>query len=174
MKYLVSALTLILASSLHGATQEDKPAGPCSSDAYHQFDFWIGDWEVTDGNGVVQGRNIISREEYGCLLVERWTSAAGNTGQSYNFYSPDTQLWRQVWVSGGAVIDYTGGLTETGSMKLEGEIINRNGTTAPFTGEWTLNEDGSVTQHFEQYDAEKDEWSDWFTGIYRKDVSDAL
>ena len=144
-------------------------AGPCDSAPYHAFDFWLGHWDVTDRAGTPQGSNIISREENGCLLIERWTSVAGNTGQSYNFYNPDTDKWRQVWVSSGAIIDYSGGLTEEGAMKLEGHISPRPGTPSlPFTGEWTLNEDGSVTQHFEQYDPEADVWNVWFTGIYRK------
>ncbi len=145
------------------------PAGPCDGVDYHAFDFWVGDWDVTDVNGTPQGTNSITREEGGCLLVERWVSAAGNTGQSYNYYDPGMDVWRQVWVSGGAIIDYTGGLTETGSMRLEGVISNRAGTPAlPFTGEWTLNEDGTVTQHFEQYNREDDTWAVWFTGIYHK------
>ncbi len=66
-----------------------------------------------------------------------------------------------------------GGLTESGSMKLEGEITYiASKLQADFTGEWSLNEDGTVTQHFEQYDAEKDEWTVWFTGIYTKIETD--
>ena len=59
-------------------------------------------------------------------------------------------------------------------MKLEGEIAYQTGgTRAPFTGEWSLNADGSVTQHFEQYNPETDAWDDWFTGVYvRKAASD--
>ena len=86
-----------------------------------------------------------------------------------NFYNPVTDEWRQVWVSAGTIIDYTGGLTETGSMLLKGTITyTGNGTSFPFTGEWTPNDDGTVTQHFEQYDPEADDWKGWFTGIYKK------
>ncbi|MEO0549286.1 MAG: hypothetical protein AAFZ91_05145 [Pseudomonadota bacterium] len=155
--------------------QDPGASAPCDAPGYHQFDFWIGDWEVTSPDGVVQGRNVITAEESGCLIVERWVSSAGDTGQSYNFYDPATDKWRQVWVSTGAIIDYEGGLTETGSMKLEGTITYQNGAaTAPFFGEWTSNEDGSVTQHFEQYSEEKGEWGVWFTGIYRRAESDQL
>jgi len=151
------------------------PPPPCQGEAYEQFDFWVGDWSVTATNGQFAGNNSITKEEGGCLLLETWTSAGGTTGQSYNYYNPDTGKWRQVWVSAGALIDYEGGLTETGSMKLVGTITYHSGpTTAPFTGEWTLNEDGTVTQHFEQYNAETDEWAPWFTGIYtREEAADA-
>jgi len=143
------------------------PPPPCASAAYHQFDFWLGEWRVTAPNGQFAGHNSITREEAGCLLLETWTSANGTTGQSYNYYNPETGKWRQVWVSAGALIDYAGGLTETGSMKLVGTITYHAGAqTAPFTGEWTPNADGTVTQHFEQYNAETDDWATWFTGIY--------
>lgn len=158
-----------------GEAVETIEASPraCEAEGYHRFDFWLGEWEVTDPSGVFQGNNKVSLQEKGCLILEEWTSAGGSTGQSYNYYNPATDLWRQVWVSGGAIIDYSGGLTETGSMKLEGDITYQvNANTARFTGEWTLNEDGSVTQHFEQYDPEEDVWSVWFTGIYRRQVED--
>ncbi len=52
-------------------------------------------------------------------------------------------------------------------MKLEGTITYLfNGTIFPFTGEWTPNEDGSVTQHFEQYNPDTEDWAVWFTGRY--------
>ena len=163
--FLAAAVGLALPACAQG--QATQPA-PCSSAGYHQFDFWLGDWEVTDPDGNFQGTNSITREDGGCLLVERWISANGNTGQSYNYYNPLSDEWRQVWVNAGGIIDYTGGLTETGSMRLEGTITPQAGTGSfPFTGEWTANEDGSVTQHFQQQDPETGEWQDWFIGIYR-------
>jgi hypothetical protein len=65
-----------------GAGPDESRLAPCSRELHHAFDFWIGDWEVTDLEGKPVGRNAISTEESGCLLVERWTSASGGTGQS--------------------------------------------------------------------------------------------
>ena len=164
---ILAVASLVAAGGAHAQDAETPP--PCSSEAFHQFDFWLGDWDVTAPDGTFSGNNSITSEESGCLLVERWTSVNGGTGQSYNYYNPATEKWRQVWVSTGALIDYEGGLTESGSMKLEGVITYvSSAQTADFTGEWTLNEDGTVTQHFEQYDAEKEEWVTWFTGRYTK------
>ena len=145
------------------------PPPPCATEEYKQFDFWLGTWEVHGPQGQYAGRNVIEKMEGGGLIRENWTNASGTTGQSYNFYNPVTDEWRQLWVSAGSIIDYTGGLTETGSMKLEGTIVYTGADASfPFTGEWTLNEDGTVTQHFEQYDPEAETWNVWFTGIYTK------
>ncbi|GAB5456401.1 MAG: hypothetical protein Hens2KO_26300 [Henriciella sp.] len=147
----------------------EGPPPPCIQDAYKQFDFWLGTWEVTTPDGAVAGTNKITSEESGCLILETWRSATGGSGQSYNYYNPATEKWRQVWVSAGFIIDYEGGLTASGSMKLAGKITyTASSFEADFTGEWALNDDGTVTQHFEQYDAENDEWTTWFTGIYTR------
>jgi len=145
------------------------PAPPsCDGAPYTDFDFWIGEWDVYDETGAtLQGHNSIISAEDGCLIIERWTGAGGSTGQSYNFYDPTTEEWRQLWVARGAVIDYTGGLNEAGQMVLEGTIAYRsNGRIADFRGTWTERADGAVIQFFEEKNGETGEWAEWFTGLY--------
>lgn len=162
---LLTVLAVATSATATGAEQEPS----CGPDAnYAAFDFWLGQWEVfVDGSKV--GDNVISREEGGCLLLERWTDVQGNTGQSYNFYNPDTGLWRQVWVSRTMTIDYAGGPTDDGSMQLEGTITYfQNGRSLPFLGRWTPLDDGSVLQYFEQLDADSGEMVPIFSAIYRR------
>ncbi|MEM9494928.1 MAG: hypothetical protein AAGA09_02900 [Pseudomonadota bacterium] len=158
----------LIAGVTGSAVAQTPPPNPCEAAPYRAFDFWLGAWEVSTPDGKKAGENVITSEESGCLLVERWTNIQGGTGQSYNFYDPSQEKFRQVWVSKGAVIDYGGGLNDAGAMVMEGEIAYHNGTTAPFRGTWTLEEDGSVTQYFQQFNGETEKWDDWFTGIYRK------
>ena len=58
------------------------------SGAYREFDFWAGNWIVKVASGEEVGRNWITVEQRGCVLIERWTSADGSTGMSLNFYDP--------------------------------------------------------------------------------------
>ena len=49
MKYVLSLLLLI---PLVSSAQDQEPAGTaaatvCSTGKYRQFDFWIGDWDVS-------------------------------------------------------------------------------------------------------------------------------
>ncbi len=175
-KFILTATAAFFASCASAQTDEQSPEqpaqqarqNPCAAEEYRAFDFWTGDWDVFNLEGKKAGENSITIEEYGCLLVERWTGADGTSGQSYNFYDPGMKKFRQVWVSIGATIDYAGGLNEDGEMVLEGDIVYHNGNTSPFMGTWTLQEDGSVRQYFQQYNAKTEKWDDWFTGIYRK------
>ncbi len=148
------------------AAQAQTP--PCQSALFRQFDFWVGEWDVFSTTGQKLGENSIKIEEGGCLLVERWTSANGGTGQSYNYVDLGAKKWRQIWVASWGTIDYAGGLNEDGAMALEGEIAYPTGQTNGFKGLWTPNDDGTVTQYFEQYDAETETYKPWFKGIYKK------
>ncbi|RFB04631.1 hypothetical protein [Parvularcula marina] len=161
-------MPFIAAALLSLSLQQAPP--PCKGAPYDDFDFWVGTWDVHGTNGQLAGRNVITEEENGCLLVERWTNTGGVTGQSYNFYDLETESWRQVWVSGGITINYAGGLNEDGSMALQGTIAYRQDPVAtfPFRGKWTPNEDGTVTQTFHQYNPQTEEWGVWFIGEYSR------
>lgn len=167
---LAFALAILSAATSHAQTPPAPPAPPpsCTESVYRAFDFWLGEWTVTDPAGAKAGENSITAEEGGCLLVERWRSASGGSGQSYNFFDPGARQWRQLWVSTGAVIDYSGGLNDKGEMELRGLIHYRDGHSAPFMGIWSKQADGSVRQHFEEFDPASQTWTDWFTGIYRR------
>jgi hypothetical protein len=165
-KRLVIELALLLAAAaVAGAVTAAETA--CASPPYRVFDFWLGEWDVTAGDGRVGGRNHITSEQQGCVLVERWQGAQGDTGLSMNFYDPAQGRWRQVWVSPGAEIDIAGGMEE-GSMVLEGTITYlRDVRSRPFRGTWTPLDDGRVRQFFEEANDDGD-WTPWFEGFYRK------
>ena len=169
--FLVALAAAPLAIAASGLYAQVPPPPACETDPrYSEFDFWLGTWEV-HVNGQKAGENTITKEEGGCLVLEKWTDVNGGTGQSYNYFNPDTEQWRQVWVSNYMAIDYVGGLTQDGSMELVGEVtFFHNEQTNKFLGRWTLQDDGTVKQYFEQFDEQKGEMVPVFTGIYsRKD-----
>ena len=64
-------LAALLAAPALAQTPVSAPP-PCTDAAYRQFDFWLGEWIVSDLAGKKQGDNSITREEGGCLILERW------------------------------------------------------------------------------------------------------
>lgn len=146
---------------------------PCEEGGpYEQFDFWIGDWDVSTPDGKKAGVNSIKAIEGHCILLENWMGQGGGTGMSINYYDPSTELWNQLWVSpNGAVIRIAGGMKD-GSMVLDGEIIGPKGKSQPFRGTWTPNDDGSVRQFFEISNDEGATWTAWFDGTYVRSGAD--
>jgi len=145
-------------------------AYPCEhQEGFDDFDFWVGEWDVHLANGTVAGSNVIEKQENGCVIVERWSSASGGTGMSINYLDKTTDEWVQIWnASGGSQINIRGGLTADG-MALSGTIhYVANGTTAPFRGLWTPLEDGRVRQYFEQSNDGGKTWVPWFEGFYTR------
>ncbi len=148
----------------------EKLAYPCENDpAFAEFDFWIGEWEVHTAAGQFAGSNVISREQRGCYLSEKWSSASGGGGDSINYVDKITGEWVQVWNdASGSQINIRGGLTDDG-MLLVG-TIHSVGTseTKPFRGLWTLLPDGRVRQFFEHSDDGGNSWVSWFEGFYTR------
>lgn len=100
----------------------EKNARPCKYSAEaKQFDFWIGEWDVTV-NGQIVGTNVIQQLEEGCLIMENWSGNGGSTGKSMNFYNPFTKKWRQTYMSNGQVVWEMAGEYKDGAMRYDGEI----------------------------------------------------
>jgi len=71
----------------------------CRTPPYRQFDFWVGEWEVRDPADNVVGRNRVTLEQGGCLIVENWESArGGQTGSSFNYYDVRDRKWHQLYI----------------------------------------------------------------------------
>ena len=81
IRLLLLTLLLIMFNSISYA--EEQKVMPCMDDAkYHEFDFWLGHWDVFDKAGKKQGSNIIEKIYDGCLITERWTSVNNTPGFS--------------------------------------------------------------------------------------------
>lgn len=140
----------------------------CVDDAFRQFDYWVGQWTVTDTAGTVIGSNTISAVSGGCALLEQWTSAQGNTGVSINFHDPASGGWTQHWVgAGGSILHLTGGLVD-GAMQLGGERTDGNGARVLDRIRWIPLGPGKVRQHWEISQDGGATWATAFNGTYTR------
>lgn len=140
---------------------------PCAAPEHRQFDFWLGEWEVT-ANGKLAGTNRITRLYGDCGLREEYTTPGGYEGTSFNVFDTQRRVWHQTWVDnqGGALL-LDGGLRD-GRMVLEAERPPVDGKTTRERITWTPNADGTVRQHWEQSTDGGKSWTTAFDGLYRR------
>ncbi len=104
----MGSLSLIVAAGdPPAATPKPSPPRPqkaCAATEFRQFDFWLGDWKVTDPKGDVAGTNRITLEMDGCVLHEHWVGSKGGNGESFNIYDGATKQWHQTWVDNGGTL----------------------------------------------------------------------
>lgn len=111
----ICAISLLLCTAAGG---ENPPANPvagnsaCNSAAASQFDFWIGEWNLTWSDSL-HGKNSVSKSHDGCVIEEKFTAEDGSgfTGMSVSVFDTSAQIWKQTWVdNSGSYLDFTGHL----------------------------------------------------------------
>ncbi|MFY0593006.1 tetratricopeptide repeat protein [Roseivirga sp.] len=144
-------------------------AYPCLSQPnYRHFDFWLGEWDVFVGNRKV-GENSITMAQGGCAIHENYKTVGNYAGQSINFYDPIDKKWHQHWVgSGGDVYNYLETKREEGLLQFESKFMGPNGNISLSRLTFTLKENGTVKQLFENSRDEGKTWTPSFDGIYKK------
>jgi len=165
MRYIL--LTIILLTGVW-TIQLNAQDCPCCRPEYQLFDFWLGDWTVYDSTDLIVGHNLIEKAQKGCLLVEHWTSASGNTGTSYNYFRRSDSTWNQVWVDEqGGVLELKGTFTD-GAMVLRSQLVKgRNDSLIYHRITWKPS-GPSVIQTWEVLDESMQVKSLLFKGFYRK------
>jgi hypothetical protein len=149
---------------------ESSPPVPapeyCQSPEHRQFDFWLGEWDVT-ANEAPAGSNRVESIMNGCAVQENWQGAGGISGTSFNIYDRDTGQWHQTWVdSSGTLLQLDGGL-QGNDMVMQGQRpVPASGGTAIHRIRWTPNEDGTVRQLWEASQDSGASWSVMFDGLY--------
>ena len=113
------AAALLAGGSPPALAEAEPPPAPCSAPEFAQFDFWIGEWDVTwEGGG---GTNRISKEYDGCVIREQF-EGDGLRGTSLTTWSPGRARWLQTWVDNtGSYLEFEGG-QEDDRMVLSREV----------------------------------------------------
>ena len=160
-----------LADTPPPAAAAPKPPVPgerCKQPEFHQFDFWLGEWDVTS-QGQPVGHSRIDAILMNCAVSENWSGMQGGDGKSYNSYDPRTKVWQQFWVSEqGNTLLLRGGM-QGASMVMIGEHPNpQDGKPQQERITWTPNADGSVRQFWEQSNDGGKTWVAAFDGLYRR------
>lgn len=136
----------------------------------HDFDFWIGSWDVFTPSGKPVGNNQITAIYGGRVLTEHWEGAGDIFGTSLNSWDAARDCWHQTWMdSTGGVLLLDGGLRD-GSMVMEGDALSEDGSGVMQRNRitWTPSDDAGVRQLWETSDDEGTTWQTAFDGRYRR------
>ena len=94
-----------------------------------QFDFWIGEWELTWAeNG--RGRNVITKILDGKVVQEQFESLPADgspdlVGMSVSVYNAQTAQWQQTWVDNqGSYLDFVGGMVGDEMILSRQAVVN--------------------------------------------------
>jgi len=162
----VAALLWLQQADADTPAPQAKPPG-CTAAPHRQFDFWLGDWDVTDAKGKTAGRNRIVALHDGCVLQESWSGSGGFTGTSLNAYDAERKTWHQTWVdNNGGVLQLDGRFAD-GRMTLVGESLD-GGKKVMQRITWERLPDGRVRQLWESSKDGGATWTVAFDGYYAK------
>lgn len=152
---------------------------PCSTPEARQFDFWLGEWDLswpaeqsggTDGERAA-GSNEVRRMFGDCVVEENFTTDDGRfRGHSVSAFDVNAGMWRQTWVdSSGGYLVFTGsydGSTMTlctAPEKRDDEVVMQRMVFSDITADslewaWQGSRDGGET------------WNDLWNISYRRHV----
>ncbi len=165
-----AAVLLTLPSTGEALAQQPQQRPDCSADEHRQFDFWVGEWEVTAPDGRKAGDNRISLILRNCVLLEEWTGAAGGTGKSFNVWDRTRKIWHQTWVDdAGTLLRLEGSLVD-GAMVLEGTTRAADGSSVMHRVTWSRvgSAPDRVRQHWQQSRDGGATWDTAFDGLYTR------
>jgi hypothetical protein len=170
---------LVLALAAMAAAQSAAPSPPpatpapaapqpsCTSPEHHQFDFWVGKWDVFGPKGGLAGHSLIEKLYNGCGIRENWMPLNDRTGGSLNIYLPEEKHWEQFWIdSDGTRGLFVGGWNGKAMMiqgKWAGPLVRIS---------YSKNADGSVRQFGEESKDDGKTWKASFDLTYRPAKAD--
>lgn len=171
-----AAVVMIVAAAVAtpAAAQTGKGPSGCDTPESHQFDFWVGKWEVhPKGSDKIVAHSLIEKKYAGCAIRENWMPLGkelNGGGGSLSSYDPQSKQWRQTWVdSSGARADFSGGFANA-TMSITGVWpgFAGPGHDALVRMNYQLQPDGEVRQWGEASTDKGKSWKPAFDLLYRR------
>ncbi|GAN00492.1 hypothetical protein U91I_04158 [alpha proteobacterium U9-1i] len=167
---LRAAVTRLRGYVMNGGVAPTRPAG-CTSPESRQFDFWIGEWDVSPSgqDNMVLAESSITLHDQGCVIIENWRPPTGSHGRSINIYDSVDQQWHQTYAgAGGRRAVYAGAFAD-GVMSLRN--MGAPAANAP-PGDRRMNfravDQNTVRQWGERFDQATNAWVVTFDFTYRR------
>lgn len=154
---ILAALAVAIPSAVSAQQTAPKPTAPagCDTPQSHQWDFWVGKWEVhPNGADKIIAHSLIEKKYAGCAIRENWMPVDRELtggGGSLSIYDPRRKQWRQTWMdSSGSRVQLDG--------TFMGGVMTITGTWPNFAGP---NQDALVRMKYQtQPDGQVRQWGD--------------
>jgi tetratricopeptide (TPR) repeat protein len=142
---------------------------PCANDErHHSFDFWIGEWTVTQNNQLA-GSSSVQPILGHCTIFEQWESVNATFGKSFNYYDPAHDHWRQIWIGdSGSIIEFTGEARDGGIFYTAETIDPKDGGVTLHKFEFTKIAEDGVRQYWETSTDAGESWQTIWDGRYER------
>jgi hypothetical protein len=142
--------------------QQANTANPCAVAQQKQFDFWVGEWDLTwpgtKAGELAHGTNSIKRIMDGCVVQENFSAGESGhlRGTSVSMFDFKSGMWKQTWVDNeGGYLDFVGAFKD-GNMILQRETVSagakilqrmvfKNITANEMDWSWEASQDGGRT-----------------------------
>ncbi len=146
-----------------------ESATPGTLAAERQFDFWLGDWDLTWGDGA-RGTNHVHTILDGRVVMENFDGGTSTPlkGISTSVYDANLGKWRQTWVDNqGGYIDLTGDYTDDRMLLTTQEVVK--GETQQFRMIFYNISATALDWNWEKFDASAQTWTlQWKIHYQRK------
>jgi hypothetical protein len=89
--------------------KSDLAVNPCKAKPeFRQFDFWIGEWDAKNTQGITVGSSSVQLILNQCIIFENWSTPV-SSGKSFNVFNSADNKWHQSWVDDkGTFTHYVG------------------------------------------------------------------
>ena len=170
---VICCFALALAAAAAAAQGAPRAKIGCDTPESHQWDFWVGKWEVRPrGGDKIVAHSLIEKKYAGCAIRENWMPVGKEIlggGGSLSGYDPRSKQWRQTWYdSAGSRVQLDGALAN-GVMNIMGKWPNYRGPgqDALVRMLYQQQPDGQVRQWGESSNDGGRTWAPAFDFLYR-------
>jgi hypothetical protein len=141
----------------------------CSAAEYHQFDFWLGDWDAfeADDTSHAIARTHVDRIAAGCAIHELYEQTDGLIGDSILSFDAVRKEWQQTWVTNRGSLMVISGAFNEGTVTLDGEAHLRDGRAVLQRITWKADSGGVRESSVTSKDGGKT-WVPAFDVMFRK------
>lgn len=136
---MLKFLAVALFSAVGAIAVPAAARAACTSAPYHQFDFFVGQWNVYDAKGHSVGSDLVEKRLNGCVVYERYTNPDRSVGIGLSGYQAKLGTWHQDFMrDDGLVVLLDGTAGRLAAMVMSGQDFPADGSRRLDRGIWVV------------------------------------